>query len=170
MPEVNKDREESKIGMGDYFKQIDTKGNKELIKFVNELKKQQKSETYQDFEEAYKQLRAPLGSGSVMGTFNDYQDFVKTMKVYPEKHAIVYPALGIAGEGGEVAEKVKKWLRGDKELDKLELLKEAGDVLWYLASLADDLGFTFQDMVDENVKKLSSRKQRGVQKGDGDNR
>jgi NTP pyrophosphatase (non-canonical NTP hydrolase) len=106
----------------------------------------------------------------VSETFNGYQDFVKSMKVYPEKHAIVYPALGIAGEGGEVAEKVKKWLRGDRELDKLELLKEAGDVLWYLASLADDLGFTFQDMVDENVKKLNSRKARGVQKGDGDNR
>lgn len=103
-------------------------------------------------------------------TFNGYQDFVKTMKVYPEKHAIVYPTMGISGEAGEVSEKVKKWLRGDRELDKLELLKEAGDVLWYLASLADDLGFTFQDMVDENVKKLSSRKERGVTKGDGDNR
>lgn len=102
--------------------------------------------------------------------FNEYQDFVKTMKVYPEKHAIVYPALGIAGEGGEVAEKVKKWLRGDRELDKLELLKEAGDVMWYLASLADDLGFTLQEMVDQNVRKLTSRKERGVQKGDGDNR
>jgi len=108
--------------------------------------------------------------GQANRTFNEYQSFVKSMKVYPEKHAVVYPALGIAGEGGEVAEKVKKWLRGDRELDKLELLKEAGDVLWYLASLADDLGFTFQDMVDENVKKLSSRKARGVQKGDGDNR
>lgn len=103
-------------------------------------------------------------------SFNQYQDFVKSMKVYPEKHAIVYPALGIAGEGGEVAEKVKKWLRGDKELDKTELLKEAGDVMWYLASLADDLGFTLQDLVDMNVAKLSSRKERGVQKGDGDNR
>ena len=102
--------------------------------------------------------------------FNQYQEFVKGMKVYPEKHAIVYPALGIAGEGGEVAEKVKKWLRGDRELDKLELLKEAGDVLWYLASMADDLGYTLQDLVNENVKKLSSRKERGVQKGNGDNR
>lgn len=102
--------------------------------------------------------------------FNEYHEFVKTMKLYPEKHAIIYPALGIAGEGGEVAEKVKKWLRGDKELDKLELLKEAGDVLWYLTSLADDLGYTLQDLVDANIQKLTSRKERGVQKGDGDNR
>lgn len=102
--------------------------------------------------------------------FNEYLTFVKTMKVYPEKHAIIYPALGISGEAGEVAEKVKKWMRGDRELDKLELLKEAGDVLWYLTSLADDLGFTLQDLVDANIAKLSSRKERGVQKGDGDNR
>jgi NTP pyrophosphatase (non-canonical NTP hydrolase) len=121
-----------------------------------------RNETYTDNEGAQIDERKK--------TFNDYQDFVKTMKVYPERHAIVYPALGIVDEGGEVAGKVKKWLRGDRELDRKELLKEAGDVLWYLASLADDLGFTFQDMVDENVKKLSSRKERGVLKGDGDNR
>ena len=102
--------------------------------------------------------------------FNDYQNFVKTMKVYPEKHAIVYPALGIAGEGGEVAEKVKKWLRGDRELDKKELAKEIGDVMWYIASMADDLGFTLQEIVDMNVAKLTSRAERGVRKGDGDNR
>lgn len=105
-----------------------------------------------------------------MNQFNEYQDFVKGMKVYPEKHAIVYPALGISGEGGEIAEKVKKWLRGDRELDKFELLKEAGDVLWYITSLADDLGYSLQDLVDANVTKLTSRKERGVQKGDGDNR
>lgn len=138
------------------------------------LLEQSKNEVYTDKEskqsagEAFLQEIARLKDERK--TFNDYQDFVKTMKVYPEKHAIVYPALGICGEGGEIAEKVKKWLRGDRELDKLELLKEAGDVLWYLASLADDLGYSFQDMVDENVKKLSSRKARGVQKGDGDNR
>lgn len=102
--------------------------------------------------------------------FSEYHSFVKSMKVYPEKHAIIYPALGIAGEGGEVAEKVKKWLRGDRDLDKLELLKEAGDVLWYITSLADDLGYSLEDLVNQNVKKLTSRKERGVQKGDGDNR
>lgn len=115
--------------------------------------------------------------------FNQYGEFVKGMKVYPEKHAIVYPALGLAGEAGEIAEKVKKWLRGDhlKALTaegqetnegyfREALLKELGDPLWYITSLADDLGFTLQDVVDANVEKLSSRKERGVLKGNGDNR
>jgi len=105
-----------------------------------------------------------------MEKFYDYQEFVKGMKVYPEKHAIVYPALGLSGESGEIAEKVKKWLRGDKELDKEALLSELGDPLWYITSLADDLGFTLQDVVDRNVEKLSSRKERNVLKGSGDSR
>ena len=48
-----------------------------------------------------------------MNTFNEYQEFVRSMKAYPEKHAIVYPALGLIGEAGEISEKVKKWLRDD---------------------------------------------------------
>jgi NTP pyrophosphatase (non-canonical NTP hydrolase) len=103
-------------------------------------------------------------------TISEYNDFVKSMKVYPEQHAIVYPALGMSGESGEVAEKVKKWLRGDKQLDKTQLILEAGDVLWYVTSLADDLGFTLQDVLDMNVSKLSSRKERNVVKGNGDDR
>lgn len=102
--------------------------------------------------------------------FNEYHAFVQGMKVYPEKHAIVYPALGLVGEAGEISEKVKKWLRGDRELDREGLLKELGDPLWYIASLAADLGYTLQDVVDANVEKLSSRKERGVLKGSGDNR
>ncbi len=104
--------------------------------------------------------------------FNQYLDFVKSMKAYPEKYAIIYPTLGLVGEAGEISEKVKKWLRGDgtKELDKDALLSELGDPLWYIASLADDLGFTLQDVVDRNVEKLTSRKERGVLKGSGDNR
>lgn len=105
-----------------------------------------------------------------METFNEYLKFVKTMKVYPEKQAIVYPTLGLIGEAGEISEKVKKWLRGDRELDRDALLKELGDPLWYIASLADDLGYTLQEVVDANVAKLSSRLERGVLKGDGDNR
>ncbi len=103
-------------------------------------------------------------------TFSTYQDFVNGMKVYPEQHAIVYPTLGMMGEAGEASEKVKKWLRGDKELDKAELVKELGDVLWYLAAIADDLGYSLEDLAEMNVKKLSSRKERDVVKGSGDNR
>ena len=65
---------------------------------------------------------------------------------------------------------MKKWLRGDKPLDKDALLKELGDPLWYITSLADDLGFTLQDVVNANVEKLTSRKERGVLKGSGDDR
>lgn len=105
-------------------------------------------------------------------TFKDYDAFVRSMKAYPEKHAIIYPVLGLTGEAGEIAEKVKKWLRGDKgaELDKAALLKELGDPLWYITSLAADLGFTLQDVVNANVEKLTSRKERGVLKGSGDDR
>lgn len=105
-----------------------------------------------------------------MTDFEEYTQFVVGMKVYPERHAIVYPALGMIGEAGEVSEKVKKWLRGDRELDKEDLIKEIGDVMWYAASLADDLGYTLQDVIEANVAKLSSRKERGVLKGSGDNR
>lgn len=102
--------------------------------------------------------------------FEEYQEFVKSMKVYPEKNAIVYPTLGLMGEAGEISEKVKKWMRGDKELDKEGLLKELGDPLWYITSLADDLGYTLQEVIDANVEKLNSRKERGVLKGSGDSR
>lgn len=100
----------------------------------------------------------------------EYIEFVKGMKVYPEKYAVIYPALGLAGEAGEIAEKVKKSLRGDKPLQNEEVVKELGDVLWYITSMADDLGFSLQDVINKNVEKLSSRKERGVVKGDGDNR
>lgn len=65
-----------------------------------------------------------------MTTFKEYNEFVRSMKKYPEKHAIIYPALGLCGESGEIAEKIKKHLRGDKqELDKEAILKELGDPL-----------------------------------------
>lgn len=110
-----------------------------------------------------------------MNTFEEYGSFVQSMKVYPERSAIVYPALGLAGESGEIAEKVKKWLRDDKgesmsEERREAILMELGDPLWYIASLADDLGYTLQDVVDANVSKLTSRKERNVLHGDGDSR
>lgn len=116
-------------------------------------------------------------------TFDEYQGFVASMKIYPEKFAIIYPALGLAGEAGEIAEKVKKWIRDQPgklitdegvifiETDRREaILKELGDPLWYITSMAADLGYTLQDVVDANYEKLTSRKERGLIKGSGDDR
>lgn len=105
-----------------------------------------------------------------MENFNEYNDFVKGLKVYPEKNAIIYPTLGLTGEAGEVAEDVKKWLRGDRELNKEDLILELGDVLFYIAALADDLGYTLEDVAQANVNKLESRRRRDLIKGDGSKR
>lgn len=82
--------------------------------------------------------------------------------------------LGINGEAGEVAEKVKKIIRDKNgkisEQDKKELAKEIGDVLWYLAVFAHDLGFSLDTVAAQNLDKLQSRKARGVLGGAGDNR
>ena len=81
---------------------------------------------------------------------------------------IIYPTLGLCGESGEVAEKVKKHLRDGASLD--ELKKELGDVLWYLASIASDLNISLNDIALTNVEKLQSRMERGKISGSGDNR
>ena len=105
-------------------------------------------------------------------SFFEYDEFVKSMKVYPEKHKIVYPTLGMMGEASECSEKVKKWLRGDNNgvLNKLELAKEIGDVLWYLSSLADDIGYSLSEIAEMNINKLNKRKENGTIKGAGDSR
>jgi NTP pyrophosphatase (non-canonical NTP hydrolase) len=82
--------------------------------------------------------------------------------------------LGLCGETGEVAEKLKKIIR-DKagaisEEDKTELAKELGDVLWYLAVFAHDIGFSFDDVAKGNLAKLRDRQARNVLGGSGDNR
>lgn len=105
-----------------------------------------------------------------MLTFNDYQTSALATAIYPEKHSIIYPALGLVDEAGEAVGKVKKWLRGDKELNRAELAKEIGDVLWYAAALSRDIGYTLEECAQMNINKLLDRQDRGVLKGDGDNR
>jgi len=109
-----------------------------------------------------------------MTSFEEYGEFVNGMKIYPKHFAIIYPALGLTGEAGEIAEKVKKVLRDNEgewtDAAKAAVLDELGDPLWYIAALADDLGYTLQDVIDNNVSKLTSRKSRGVLKGSGDAR
>ncbi len=82
--------------------------------------------------------------------------------------------LGLVGEAGEAADKVKKILR-DKggrasEEDKAEIVKELGDVLWYVANVARSLGVSLSEVAEGNIEKLSSRKKRGKLTGSGDNR
>jgi NTP pyrophosphatase (non-canonical NTP hydrolase) len=99
-----------------------------------------------------------------------YQAAAISFAIYPKDAAISYPTLGLCGEAGEVAEKVKKHIRDGRTLDRAELAKELGDVLWYLAVLADDLGLTLSEIADINIRKLMDRKTRGVISGSGDNR
>jgi NTP pyrophosphatase (non-canonical NTP hydrolase) len=101
-------------------------------------------------------------------TFDEYQEFARSTAIYPAECKITYPTLGLCGETGEVAEKVKKNIRDGKSLDGVGL--ELGDVLWYISALADDLGVTLEEVAQANVDKLRSRMERGKIGGSGDYR
>ena len=107
-------------------------------------------------------------------TLNEYQRHALETAVYPEQSRIIYPTLGLTGEAGEVADKVKKVIRdGHEEFSdekRLEIVKEIGDVLWYCATLSHDLGYELDDVAQMNVDKLRSRMQRNHLAGSGDNR
>lgn len=109
-------------------------------------------------------------------TFEAYQLKTAETAVYPgqgELYGLVYVALGI-GEAGELQGKVKKIMRDDKGVvtpeKKQAILDELGDVLWYAARIADELGVGLEDVAAANVAKLADRKERGVLQGSGDNR
>lgn len=107
-------------------------------------------------------------------TLNEYQKKAIETAIYGEGSATIYPALGLAGEAGEVANVAKKILRDEGGLvskeKRAQLIKEAGDCLWYLAALARDLDTDLETMAKINLDKLQSRKERGVIGGSGDNR
>lgn len=102
-------------------------------------------------------------------TFEEYQEQARSTAIYPRDRAIVYPALGLTGEAGEVAEKVKKWIR-DGVLDKEAIAKELGDVLWYIAALSGDLEISMDEIASQNIQKLRDRAARGKIQGSGDDR
>lgn len=106
---------------------------------------------------------------------SEYQRDANNTAIYPDSHKVIYPALGLAGEAGEVANKVKKLYRDGYDQEtyeqkKMEIASEIGDVLWYCAALARDIGFDLNSVAAENISKLRSRKKRGTLGGEGDNR
>jgi NTP pyrophosphatase (non-canonical NTP hydrolase) len=109
---------------------------------------------------------------SIEMDISDYQTQAVKTAIY--KHDVIYPALGLANEAGEVLGKIKKVLRdndGDFTAEKREEIgAEIGDVLWYIAALARDLGIPLEKIAQDNLDKLNSRMARGVLGGSGDNR
>lgn len=106
---------------------------------------------------------------------NEYQTGALETAIYPNMgQNFIYPSLGLVGEAGEVAEKVKKIIRdGDGTLtdpDRDKIAKELSDVCWYVAVLAYELDYTLEEIMQMNLDKLRSRKERGVLSGSGDNR
>ena len=109
-----------------------------------------------------------------MSDFNAYQRSASRTAIYPTEHKILYPALGLAGEAGEVANKVKKLIRDGFENApkdwREQIASEIGDVLWYCAALATDLNLTLGMIAGQNEQKLSARLQAGTLGGSGDKR
>lgn len=111
-------------------------------------------------------------------TLDAYQTGAKSTALYLPDVRVLYPALKLAGEAGEVAEKLGKFMRdegyrpGDALNDEQreKMVKELGDVLWYVANLAADLGVSLEHVARVNLEKLQSRKARGVIGGSGDDR
>ena len=111
-------------------------------------------------------------------TLDEYQQGALQTARYPDGVRVLYPALKLAGEAGEVAEKLGKLMRDAgwtpgapfDEAQREALAKELGDVLWYVAVLARDLGLPLQEVARLNLAKLADRAARGVISGSGDER
>ncbi len=106
---------------------------------------------------------------------NEYQKKSKKTALYPRQGSnLVYPTLGLIGEAGEIANKVKKIERDNEGVlsdeKRKEIQAELGDVLWYVAQLATELNISLDEIAIENIDKLYSRLERGVIKGSGDKR
>jgi NTP pyrophosphatase (non-canonical NTP hydrolase) len=107
--------------------------------------------------------------------FNDYQTKSRKTAKYPTiVHPVIYPTLGLVNEAGEVAGKIKKVFRdkdGQINEETHEALKaELGDVLWYIAQIATELGLSLDEIAEYNIAKLMDRLERGKIRGDGDYR
>lgn len=111
----------------------------------------------------------------MMHYFDEYQQLIGKTAIYPNRGSnLVYPVLGICGEAGEVAEKVKKLLRdgGGEMTDEARaaIVKELGDVLWYVVAASQELGVDMSEVVQSNKEKILGRRERGTLRGSGDDR
>jgi NTP pyrophosphatase (non-canonical NTP hydrolase) len=108
-------------------------------------------------------------------TLNEYQAKAWKTAIYPCKgHNLIYPVLGLNGEAGEIAEACKKMMRDDHNHltieRKSDIIKEVGDVLWYVAALCQELNMPMEKVAQMNLRKLADRQKRGKIQGDGDHR
>jgi len=106
---------------------------------------------------------------------NNYQDKARKTAIYPNIGGnIIYPTLGLCGESGEFAEKIKKLIRDNNGVMTPEirdaLIKELGDILWYVANSASELNVTLEEVAQRNLDKLQKRKQENKLHGEGDDR
>ncbi len=125
-------------------------------------------------EEARKYMQDKLFINEVI-TPDLYENLAGQTAIFPKDKALEYLALGMTSEAGEVAGKVKKLIRDgeDKEgfeMKKLAIASEIGDVLWYCAMMAKEVGVPLNTIMQENLRKLHSRKERGTLHGSGDER
>jgi NTP pyrophosphatase (non-canonical NTP hydrolase) len=106
--------------------------------------------------------------------FNEYQEKAVETAVYGAGSRVIYPALGLANEAGEVLGKIKKVLRDNDGVytpsNIAGIADELGDVLWYIAALSKDLKIPLDDIAKDNINKLIDRKNRNVIHGSGDKR
>ena len=125
-------------------------------------------------EEARKYMQDKLFIEEII-TPDLYENLAGQTAIFPEEKALEYLALGMTSEAGEVAGKVKKLIRDGEdvegfEMKKLAIASEIGDVLWYCAMMAKEVGVPLNDIMKENLKKLHGRKERGTLQGSGDER
>ena len=132
----------------------------------------QKNKVLDMLKEHVADFYAQRSRAKIKMDINEYQQKALKTAIFPKEYAIIYPALGLAGEAGEVADKVKKIVRDRNTSDQMkrDIAAEIGDCLWYCAVLANDLGFDLAQIADSNLSKLADRQQRGVLHGSGDKR
>jgi len=104
--------------------------------------------------------------------FSNYQSKASETAIYPKTldGGVYYTAIGLAGEVGELLNKIKKIARDKAQISKEDITSELGDVLWYLSQLATEMGISMEDVAKNNLEKLKGRKERGTISGSGDNR